>query len=282
MSQDLRVAQALAQGLALGLPRLDVHMLLLLALQRNPHDRAWLLAHDQDMLPPEAVSRYNALLQRRHSGEPLAYLRGTKEFFGLNLQIDARVLDPRDDTETLVEWALACLATLNLPTPRVLDLGTGSGAIALALRAQYPQAQVWASDASADALAVAQENAQWLGLPLHTVQSHWFEALAGQCFDLLVSNPPYIADNDPHLPALRHEPRRALVSGADGLDDLRILTREAPAHLNAGGWLLLEHGHDQAPAVRAMLAAAGFQSVQSRCDLAGIERCSGGLWPGMK
>ena len=121
-----------------------------------------------------------------------------------------------------------------------------------------------------------------LALPLHFVQSHWFEALAGQRFDLLVSNPPYIADNDPHLPALRHEPRSALVSGTDGLDDLRILVGEASGHLNASGWLLLEHGHDQAQAVRALLTDAGFQAVQSRCDLAGIERCSGGFWPAVK
>ena len=282
MSQDWRMAQALQQGLSLGLPRLEVQMLLLLALHRDPNDRAWLLAHDQEGVPQDAATRYSELLQRRLDGEPLAYLRGSKAFFGLTLHVDARVLDPRDDTETLVEWALACLDGFDLQAPRVLDLGTGSGAIALALQAQRPQATVWAVDASEAALAVAQANAQRLGLNVHCVASHWFDALQGQQFELVVSNPPYIAENDPHLPALRHEPRSALVSGADGLDDLRTLARTAPRHLTAGGWLLLEHGHDQATAVCALLRQAGFESVQSRCDLAGIERCSGGQWPGVK
>jgi len=143
------LAQALHHGLSLGLPRLEVQMLLLLAVQQDPANRAWLLAHDQDSLSADSAARYEALLQRRCNGEPLAYLRGSKEFFGLNLQVDARVLDPRDDTETLVEWALACLQEMRHPSPLVLDLGTGSGAIALALQAQHPQAQVWAVDAGA-------------------------------------------------------------------------------------------------------------------------------------
>ena len=276
------MAQALQQGLSLGLPRLEVQMLLLLALQRDPNDRAWLLAHDQEVVPQDAAARYSELLQRRQAGEPLAYLRGSKEFFGLMLHVDARVLDPRDDTETLVEWALACWDGFSPCAARVLDLGTGSGAIALALQAQRPQATVWAVDASEAALAVAQGNARRLGLNVHFVASNWFDALQGQQFELVVSNPPYIPEYDPHLPALRHEPRGALVSGTDGLDDLRTLVRTAPQHLTAGGWLLLEHGHDQAPAVRELLSQAGFGSVQSRCDLAGIERCSGGQWPGVK
>lgn len=276
------LGQALHHGLSLGLPRLEVQMLLLLAVQQDPANRAWLLAHDQDSLSADSAARYEALLQRRCNGEPLAYLRGSKEFFGLNLQVDARVLDPRDDTETLVEWALACLQEMRQPSPLVLDLGTGSGAIALALQAQHPQAQVWAVDASEAALAVAQGNAKQLGLPIRCVHSHWFDALAGQPFHLVVSNPPYIAENDPHLPALRHEPLSALVSGRDGLDDIRALVRAAPRHLKAQGWLLLEHGHEQAQAVRALLNQAGFAGVQSRCDLAGIERCSGGFWPAVK
>ncbi len=276
------LAQALQHGLSLGLPRLEVQMLLLLAVQQDPANRAWLLAHDQDHLSADSAARYEALLQRRCDGEPLAYLRGSKEFFGLSLQIDARVLDPRDDTETLVEWALACLEAMHQPSPQVLDLGTGSGAIALALQAQHPQAQVWAVDASEAALAVAQDNAQRLALPIRCVHSHWFDALAGQQFNLVVSNPPYIAENDPHLPALRHEPLSALVSGHDGLDDIRALVGAAPRHLQAQGWLLLEHGHDQAQAVRALLSQTGFAAVQSRCDLAGIERCSGGYWLGVK
>lgn len=280
MSQT--VAQALQQGQSMGLPRLEVQMLVLLALQQAPHDRAWLLAHDQDRLKTEDAARYAALLQRRCDGEPMAYLSGRKEFFGLTLHVDARVLDPRDDTETLVEWALACLKGRPAPAARVLDLGTGSGAIALALKAQHPQATVWAVDNSLDALAVAQSNAQRLALPLNCLHSHWFAALGGQQFELVVSNPPYIADHDRHLPALRHEPLRALVSGLDGLDDLRALVRDAPQHLSSQGWLLLEHGHDQALAVRNLLDQAGFTDVQSRCDLAGIERCSGGRWPGVK
>ena len=209
----------------------------------------------------------------------MAYLTGVKEFYGLPLHIDARVLDPRPDTETLVDWALEVLAPL--PAPRVLDLGTGSGAIALAVQHQRPQAQVSAVDASQDALAVAQTNATRLGLAVRFHQGHWLQGMAGT-FDAIVSNPPYIAAADPHLAALTHEPLQALASGADGLDDIRTIVAQAPAHLAPGGWLLLEHGWDQAGAVRTLLEAAGFGQVQSRKDLAGIGRCSGGQWPTVK
>lgn len=284
------LAQALAQAAASGLPRLEAHMLLLHALGRPAHERAWLLAHDSDALPAEQARRFASLCQRRAAGEPVAYLTGRKAFYGLELQVDARVLDPRDDTETLVDWALSLLPAQAPSRPlRALDLGTGSGAIALALASQRPQADIWASDASADALAVAAANAQRLALRLNLRQGDWLRAVAdAPAFDLIVSNPPYIAEGDAHLPALAHEPRLALTSGADGLDAIRAIihaiARAAPArsHLRPGGWLLLEHGHNQAPAVRALLTAAGFARVQSRRDLAGIGRCSGGQWPGNK
>jgi release factor glutamine methyltransferase len=220
-----------------------------------------------------------ALCRRRAAGEPVAYLTGRKEFYGLQLAIDARVLDPRPDTETLVDWALEVIAPL--PAPSVVDLGTGSGAIALALQHQRPTAQVLAVDASADALAVAQANAQRLALPVRFMQGRWLRGLDDR-FDAIVSNPPYIAATDPHLAALTHEPLQALASGPDGLDDIRTIVAQAPAHLIHGGWLLLEHGHDQAGAVGALLRAQGFAQVQSRNDLAGIARCTGGQWPTVK
>ena len=257
-----------------GLPRLEAQMLLLHALGQPPQARAWLLAHDDAALPADAATRLHALATRRRAGEPMAYLTGEKHFHGLRLQVDARVLDPRDDTETLVDWALALLPA-DAPR-RVLDLGTGSGAIALAIAHARPQARVTAVDASADALTVARANAGQLGLAVTLHHGDWLAPVAGERFDLIVSNPPYIAEGDAHLPALAHEPRSALVSGADGLDDLRRIVATAPAHLAPGGWLLLEHGWDQAAAVRALLTDAGFTQVQSRRDLAGIERCSGG------
>ena len=273
------VAQALAAGVALGVDRLDAQLLLLHALGRAPHDRAWLLAHDTDAMPGAAWSVLAAQLSRRLAGEPVAYLLGEKEFHGLDLRVDARVLVPRPDTETLVEWALQCLE--GRAAPRVLDLGTGSGAIALALQHARPDAQVDAVDASADALAVAQANAQRLGLPVRFARANWLDG-AGSGYTVIASNPPYIAAGDPHLPALRHEPVSALVAGADGLDDIRQIVQHAPDHLAEDGWLLLEHGHDQAVAVRQLLAERGFSDVQSRDDLAGIPRCSGGIWRAVK
>ena len=273
------LAQALAQAHTLGLARIDAQLLLLHALGRPDAGRAWLLAHDTDALPAAAHAQFIALCQRRAAGEPVAYLTGRKEFYGLPLQVDARVLDPRPDTETLVDWALEVIAPL--PAPRVADLGTGSGAIALALQSQRANAQVLAVDASEDALAVAQANAERLGLAVRFQHANWLAGVAGG-FDAIVSNPPYIASADPHLAALTHEPLQALASGLDGLDDLRAIIAQAPAHLAPGGWLLLEHGHDQAAAVQALLAAQGFTQVQSRNDLAGIARCTGGQWPTVK
>ncbi|MGH8848335.1 MAG: peptide chain release factor N(5)-glutamine methyltransferase, partial [Polaromonas sp.] len=280
-------AQALAAAQTLGLERLDAQLLLLHALGKPGAARAWLLAHDTDELTEEVARRFRALSLRRAGGEPLAYIVGSKEFFGLELQVDARVLIPRPDTETLVQWSLDLLQTpgrLSPPhEPQILDLGTGSGAIALAiaysLQAAGRRARVVAVDASADALAVARENARRLQLDLQFIESRWMEKVGGH-FHLIASNPPYIASADPHLAALRHEPLAALAAGADGLDDIRQIIEQAPGHLSAGGWLLLEHGYDQASAVRELLAQRGFLQVQSHRDLAGIERCSGGQWPG--
>ncbi len=251
-------------------------MLVLRALGRGVHDRAWLLANDAQPLPPSVVEHLDSLARRRLAGEPMAYITGTKEFFGLSLQVDARVLDPRPDTETLVEWALELLR--QRLEPRVVDLGTGSGAIALALKSHYPNARVEAVDYSADALAVACANAQQLQLDVKFAQGSWLEPVRGD-FDLIVSNPPYIAAADPHLEALRHEPLEALASGVDGLDDIRTIIAQSTQYLTAGGWLLLEHGYDQAAAVCALLTQAGFAHAQSRDDLAGIARCSAAQWP---
>ncbi len=269
----MTIDQALRYAMTLGLARLDAQLLLLHALARAPHDRAWLLAHDTDALPPQAQATLQASAMRRAAGEPLAYITGQQEFFGLTLAVDARVLVPRPDTETLVEWALAVLA--DRPQASVLDLGTGSGAIALALKSTRTDLQVQALDASADALAVARTNAERLQLEVAFSQGSWLSGVQER-FDCIVSNPPYIAAQDHHLAALTHEPLQALASGADGLDDLRTLIAQAPARLRPGGWLLLEHGYDQAPAVRQLLSDAGLAQVQSRRDLAGIERCSGG------
>ena len=267
------VAHALSHIQALGLDRLDAQMLLLHVLKRAPHDRAWLLAHDTDAIDPTAMAALQSLVARRTAGEPVAYITGHKEFYGLHLTVDPRVLVPRPDTETLVEWALEVLP-FDMPA-RVVDLGTGSGAIALALKATRTNLEVLAVDFSTDALAVAAHNAHRLALNVEFLHSAWLREVSGK-FDAVVSNPPYIAAADPHLSALTYEPQQALASGTDGLDDLRTIISQAPAHLCPGGWLLLEHGYDQSGAVRALLTAAGFTQVQSRCDLAGTERCSGG------
>ena len=273
------LGQALHELQLSGLDRLDAQLLLLHVLGVQPHQRGWLLAHDTDPLPPDQDRQLQALAQRRRAGEPLAYLTGSKAFYGLALQVGPDVLVPRPDTETLVDWALALLP--RTAAASVLDLGTGSGAIALALKATRPELSVWATDRSTAALAVARANAERLHLPVQFAHGAWFAALPANAprFDCIVSNPPYIAEHDPHLAALRHEPTQALTSGLDGLDDLRHLIRHAPAHLRGGGWLLLEHGYDQAAAVRRLLLEQGFTQVQSRCDLAGIERCSGGQHP---
>ena len=269
--------EALLDAQAQGLARIDAQLLLLHTLGREPNDRAWLLAHDTDPLPADSDATFESLSQRRLAGEPVAYLTGHKAFYGLQLRVDARVLDPRPDTETLADWALAVLAAQ--AKPLVLDLGTGSGAVALAIQHQRPDAEVHAVDASPGALAVAQSNAQALGLPVRFWTGSWFQPVPTELrFNTIVSNPPYVAEGDPHLRALTHEPLSALTSGADGLDDIRTILAQAGDHLLPGGWLLLEHGHDQGAAVRALLTAAGFEAVSTRTDLPGLDRCSGGQW----
>ncbi len=252
--------------------RIEIQMLLQRALEV---DRAYLLTHPQQILSPQQQQQFDHHYQRRLAGEPLAYILGEREFFGLNFIVSPATLIPRPDTELLVELALERIPTTG--QPRILDLGTGSGAIALSIAHHRPQAQVIALDMSADALAIAAANMQALQLTNVTLlQSHWFAQLGAQCFELIVSNPPYIADTDPHLQQgdLRYEPDTALSAGNDGLDDIRGIIHQAPRHLQPGGWLLLEHGYDQAAAVRQLLQPH-YPSPLSFCDLAGIERVSG-------
>jgi release factor glutamine methyltransferase len=276
VNPSLTLQQALLHAHRQGMERIDAQMLLLHVLGQPDAGRAWLLTHDSDSLTPAQQAQFEALCAQRQDGVPVAYLTGCKEFFGLPLHIDARVLDPRPDTETLVEWALDVIE--NIVSPTVIDLGTGSGAIALALQSQRKDATVTAVDFSQDALDVASANAQRLRLRVQFVQSSWLEKVQGT-FDVIVSNPPYIREDDAHMPALRHEPRQALTSGADGLDDIRTIIAQAPQHLKAGAWLLMEHGWDQAGAVQQLLRQAGFTQVHSRQDLSGIERCTGGQTP---
>ena len=258
-----------------GLERIDAQMLLLHTLQKPTNDRAWLMSHDTDELSLAQQQAFERLVQRRLAGEPVAYIVGSKEFFGLNFAVNADVLVPRPDTEILVEWALDVLPQ---SPSSVLDLGTGSGAIGLAIKHARPQAAVTLVDASQAALDMACGNANSLGLVVHGVQSNWFENVSvDNRFDVIVSNPPYIADGDAHLAALEHEPLMALTSGSDGLTAIRRIIQDAPRFLKNGGWLLLEHGYDQAAAVRALLTKQGFLNVASRLDLNGIERCSGGV-----
>jgi release factor glutamine methyltransferase len=275
------LAEALASAQSAGLDRLDAQLLLGHVLGRP---RAWLIAHDDDRLSAEATASYASLTARRTAGEPLAYLVGEREFHGLRLQVSPAVLVPRPDTETLVDWALDLLAAELASRPAyqpgmaVADLGTGSGAIALAIKQGRPEATVTAVDVSREALAVAAGNAQRLGLAVSFLAGNWWAPLSGQCFDLVVSNPPYIAAGDPHLAALQHEPTLALTPGGDGLDALRAIVQGAPPHLRDGGWLLLEHGWDQGDAVAGLLRAAGFEAVSNRLDLSGHVRCTGGRW----
>jgi release factor glutamine methyltransferase len=273
----MRIADALIAARALGVARLDAQWLLEHLLGRP---RSWLLAHDDTELTPAQVVSLQTGLARRAAGEPLAYVVGEREFRGLTLQVSPAVLVPRPETELLVDWALE-----HLPTGAaldVVDLGTGSGAIALALQHERPRARVLASDASAAALTIAQGNAQRLGLPVAFVQGDWWAPLHGRRFALAVSNPPYVAHDDPHLAALAHEPRIALTPEGDGLAALQRIVAAAPVHLLPGAWLLLEHGHDQADAVRQLLRDTGFDAAQTRADLAGLPRCTGARLPDEK
>lgn len=260
----------------LGINALDADRLLLSVLRRSASERTWLRVHGSEAVSANTTTRYLALCQRRLDGVPLAYLTGERGFYGLTLHVDSRVLDPRPDTETLVDWALDVLQSQ--AAPRVADLGTGSGAVALAIQHQRPDAVVWGVDASTQALEVAQANAVRLGLTVHFTQGNWLSPPPDQLQHLIVSNPPYIPENDPHMAALRHEPRQALTSGHDGLDDIRSIIAQAPACLRNGAWLLLEHGYDQASAVQALFTQRGFVHVESRKDLGGHVRCTGGQW----
>jgi release factor glutamine methyltransferase len=240
-------------------------------------DRAWLAAHPEDTLTREHADAYFALARRRREGEPVAYLTGVREFWGLPLRVSPAVLIPRPETETLVEAALVRLSRDR--DLQLLDLGTGSGAIALALAHERPRARVLAVDLSLQALAVAQANAQQLGIANCAFErSDWYAAVPDRRYDLIAANPPYIGGADPHLAEgdLRHEPVAALTPGDDGLAALRTIIAGAPARLAAGGHLVVEHGYDQAAAVRGLFEAAGFASVRSYRDLAGIERVVAG------
>ena len=272
------IRQTLRSVQTLGLDRLDAQLLLLFALGKPADARAWLLAHDDDALPAQVAAHFRSFSQRRAAGEPLAYIVGYKEFFGLPFAVDARVLVPRPDTETLVQWVLD--AASNMDAPEILDLGTGSGAVGIAV-AHSLKARVTATDFSEAALAVASQNARQLGVDVQFIQSNWFDKVSGH-YHVIASNPPYIASNDTHLSALAHEPLNALIAGPDGLDDIRRIVEQAPQYLQPGGWLLLEHGYDQASAVFELLTQRGFNQVQSRRDLAGITRCSGGRWDNEK
>lgn len=244
--------------------------------------RAWLIAHANDALQTNRDEEFQALLTRRLAGEPIAYLIQQREFYGLTLHVSPATLIPRPDSETLVDAALEKIPHPSTKPITVLDLGTGSGAIALAIAHNRPQANVLAVDASDAALTVAQNNARQL--KLSNVQfdlSDWYAKLAEQRFDVIVSNPPYIAKNDPHLSQgdLRFEPLSALSAGVDGLDDIRQITEQGLIHLKPQGWLMLEHGYDQGAAVRELLAQAGFVDISSKQDLGGNERVTLGKNP---
>lgn len=276
------VASAQRHAETSGLERVDAQYLLLHAVGKPLASRSWLTAHDTDTLTAEQAQVFEDACQRRLAGEPVAYITGWRGFYGLDLQITPDVLDPRPDTETLVDWALEVLRDVpHSAAPRVLDLGTGSGAIALAIKSQRPDATVVAVDASEAALAVARANAQRLGLDVRFVLSDWLAALADEeAFDCIVSNPPYLADDDVHLPSLRHEPQEALVAANSGLQAYETITAQAKNALHAGGWLLFEHGWQQHAAVGAMMQSAGYTALDSQTDLAGHVRCTGGRYAG--
>jgi len=253
--------------------RADAEILLCELLGCN---RAGLVVRADQALSAELALRYAASIERRRQGEPVAYLIGRREFWSLELEVSPAVLIPRPDTELLVEWALQRLR--DCVSPVIADLGTGSGAIALALASARADARIVATDLSADALDQARHNARRLGLErVEFRQGHWLEPLAGERFDLIASNPPYIAEGDPHLAALRYEPRRALTAGADGLDALRRIAADASAHLKPAAMLLLEHGAEHGAAVRTLLREQGYVEVETRRDLNGLERATIGI-----
>ena len=256
--------------------RLDAELLLAAAIGKS---RSYLHTWPERIVASEAAQTFADYLQRRRAGEPVAYILGQQGFWNLDLEVAPHTLIPRPETELLVETAMQLQSA---DQARVLDLGTGTGAIALALASERRQWQVTAVDRVDEAVALAERNRQRLQLDnARVLVSHWFSALDGQRFDVIISNPPYIAAEDPHLVAgdVRFEPSSALVAGHDGLDDLRQIIAEAPAHLVGGGWLLLEHGYDQAAAVRELLARHGFEQIESRLDLNAHERITLGRLP---
>jgi release factor glutamine methyltransferase len=266
----MTIAEALRVA---GLDPVDARVLLRTILQASD---AHLAAHAGRQLTDAQRAGYLAWAERRRAGEPIAYLTGSREFYSLAFKVTPAVLIPRPESELLVENALE-----HIPADtawRVLDLATGSGCIAIAIAKHRPRAQVTATDISPAALAVARENAVSHGAKIEFIESDWFSALSGLRFDLIVANPPYVAEGDPHLAAgdLRFEPRNALVAGSTGLDGVEVIVERAPQYLLAGGWLLFEHGHDQGSRSRARLTAAGYDSIVTLRDLAGIERVSGG------
>jgi release factor glutamine methyltransferase len=260
----LRIGEALAAA------PIDAREARLLLAAASGFSEASVLAFPERDLPQEIAERFAAFVERRAGGEPVAYILGRKEFYGLELAITPAVLIPRPETELLVDIAL------ERRPASLLDLGTGSGAIAIALKRHLPAARIVASDASAAALEVARRNCTRHGVAIELRHGRWFEPLAGERFEAIVCNPPYVAVGDRHLAQLPHEPRLALEAGADGLEAIRLIAREAPAHLLPGGWLLLEHGEGQHAAVRALLQAAGLETEAGWPDLAGIPRVAGG------
>lgn len=268
------IAEALDWSRQQGLDRLDAQLLLVKLFQT---DRAWLLSHDDQALNPEQRRLFSDQVSARLKNMPLAYLLGEWEFHGLTLQVNPAVLVPRSDTEVLVDWALEIVRAMPAGSaPKVIDLGTGSGAIALAVKHDAPTVQMHMTDLSAEALAVASANAKRLGLGVDAHLGAWWDAVPGHCFDLVLSNPPYIAGADPHLDALQCEPTLALTPGGDGLDALRAIVAGAARQMRPGAWLLLEHGYDQAQAVRQLFEAAGFANIQCRQDLGPQIRVTGG------
>lgn len=251
--------------------RLEARVLAAAALGVEP---VWLIAHDTDLLAPQQLAALDALFERRLAGEPVAYILGEREFYGRKFRVSPATLIPRPETEHLVDAALSH----GPDAARVLDIGTGSGCIAITLKLERPDWSLCAVDVSTDALAMAQANGECLGAGVEWLESDLFAALAGRRFALIVSNPPYIAAGDGHLGQgdVHFEPKGALASGADGLDAIRAIVKRAPAHLEPGGWLLLEHGYDQGETVPALLAGAGYAEVFMARDLAGQPRVSGG------
>ena len=272
-AHPVKVKEALR---AFGTDYRDAELMLLHCLGRD--ERSWLVAHDHDELPTDVIATFSSLSDERLKGMPLAYLLGYREFWSLKLKVTRDVLIPRPETELLVEWAVELASQYDLQS--LLDLGTGSGALALAVKHDLPHLMVTASDVSGSALCVARENAEDLGLPVEFVESSWFGALAHRRWALIASNPPYVAADDDHLKDgdLRFEPSTALTDGGDGLSSIREIASNAPNHLEAGGWLLIEHGYDQAADVRSILELNGFSKVSLRHDLAGRPRVTGGCW----